>query len=141
MKTYIKPSRYLTAKKREQLYLALEVFTEELFDGSRLPKVDVIVSVRGTGLEDHVDGYCHVEEQYDNGKPKEIYVEIRGNRGLDFAVKCLAHEFVHVWQMCTGRLQRMTTLAAARTDYKNQPWEVEAFELEDPLYELYLKNS
>jgi hypothetical protein len=43
--------------------------------------------------------------------------------------------------MCTGRLQRMTTLAAARTDYKNQPWEVEAFELEDPLYELYLKNS
>ena len=141
MITYVRPSRYLTAKKREQLYKALEIFSDELFDGRKLPRVEVIVSVRGAGLEEHLDGVCHLEEEYDNGKPKEIVIDIRGDRGLDFAVKCLAHEFVHVWQYCTGRMEKFGLHKRNQLDYRSQPWEIEAFELEEPLYEMWLKNS
>lgn len=135
---YIKPSRYLTAAKREELYKAGGLFLEELM-GNKARKIEVVVSVKGAGLAEHVDGYCLCTEEYDNGKPREFEVDIRGDRGLDFAIKCMAHEFVHVWQMCTGRIDENDYHKTK--DFYNSEWEVEARELEEPLYELYLKNS
>lgn len=135
---YIKPSRYLSAAKREELYKAGSLFLEELMDGKQR-KIEVIVSVRGAGLAENVDGYCLCTEEYDNGKPKEFEVDIRGDRGLDYAIKCMAHEFVHIWQMCTGRINE--GVYHSTKDHYNSEWEVEARELEDPLYEIYLKNS
>jgi hypothetical protein len=102
-------------------------------------KIEVIVSVKGAGLQKYVDGYCLCTEEYDNGKPREFEVDIRGDRGLDFAIKCMAHEFVHIWQMCTGRIDEEAYMSTK--DHYNSPWEIEARELEQPLYELYLKNS
>ena len=134
---YIKPSRYLTAEKREALYNAGSLFLEELM-GGKARKIEVLVSVKGTGLGENIDGYCLCTEEYDNGKPREFSVDIRGDRGLDFAIKCMAHEFVHIWQMCTGRIDERTYHKTK--DHYNSPWEVEARELEQPLYELYLKN-
>jgi hypothetical protein len=133
---YIKQSRYLTAAKREELYSAASLFLNELL-GKKDRKVYVEISVRGKGLKDYVDGYCLCTEDYPNGKPKEIMVEIRGDKGLDHAIKCLAHELVHVWQMITGRIDNK----AYKGDHYYSPWEIEARELEDPLYELYVKNS
>jgi hypothetical protein len=135
---YVKPSRYLTALKREELYKAGSLFLEELMERKHR-KLEIIVSVRGAGLNPYVDGYCLCTEEYDNGKPREFEVDIRGDRGLDFAIKCMAHEFVHIWQMCTGRIDEK--LYRNSKDHYNSPWEIEARELEDPLYELYLKNS
>jgi hypothetical protein len=134
---YIKPSPYLTTEKREALYAAGNVFLNELM-GSKKRKIEIIVSVKGKGLEHHVDGYCLCTEEYDNGKPREFEVDIRGDRGLDFAIKCMAHEFVHVWQMCTGRIDE--AVYHKSQDHYNSPWEVEARELEEPLYELYAKS-
>ncbi|MFZ9472695.1 MAG: hypothetical protein ACO26H_03255 [Sediminibacterium sp.] len=134
---YIKPSRYLTAEKREALYNAGSLFLEELM-GGKSRKIEVLVSVKGAGLNKDVDGYCLCTEEYDNGKPREFEVDIRGDRGLDFAIKCMAHEFVHIWQMCTGRIDEKTYHKTQ--DFYNSPWEIEARELEQPLYELYLKN-
>ena len=136
MVVYIKQSRYLTAEKREELYNASSLFLNELL-GKKDRKVYVEISVRGKGLQDHIDGYCLCTEDYDNGKPKEIMVEIRGDRGLDYAIKCLAHELVHVWQMMTGRIDNK----AYKGNHYHSPWEIEARELEQPLYELYVKNS
>jgi len=134
---YIKPSRYLTAFKREELYKAGSLFLEELM-GKKARKIEVLVSVKGAGLRKDVDGYCLCTEEYDNGRPREFEVDIRGDRGLDFAIKCMAHEFVHIWQMSTGRIN---DVAYHKTqDHYNSPWEIEARELENPLYELYLKN-
>ncbi len=135
---YVKSSRYLTALKREELYKAGSLFLEELMERKHR-KLEIIVSVRGAGLNPYVDGYCLCTEEYDNGKPREFEVDIRGDRGLDFAIKCMAHEFVHIWQMCTGRIDEK--LYRNSKDHYNSPWEIEARELEDPLYELYLKNS
>jgi hypothetical protein len=134
---YIKPSRYLTAVKREELYKAGGLFLDELM-GSKQRKIEIVVSVKGKGLDLNVDGWCLCTEEYDNGKPREFEVDIRGDRGLDYAVKCMAHEFVHIWQMCTGRIDESTYHKTS--DFYNSPWEVEARELEQPLYELYLKN-
>ena len=134
---YVKPSRYLTAAKREALYNAGSLFLEELMGGKQR-KIEIIVSVRGKGLAENVDGYCMCTEEYDNGKPREFEVDIRGDRGLDFAIKCMAHEFVHIWQMCTGRIDENTYHKTK--DFYNSPWEIEARELEDPLYNLYIKN-
>lgn len=138
MIVYIKPSRYLTAAKREELYKAAGVFLDELLGGKQR-KIEIIVSVRGSGLHEDVDGYCLCTEEYNNGKPREFEVDIRGDRGLDFAIKCMAHEFVHIWQMCTGRIDESTYHKTK--DFYNSEWEIEARELEQPLYELYLKNS
>jgi hypothetical protein len=134
---YVKPSRYLTAKKREQLYLAGSIFLEELM-GNTQRKIDIVVSVKGKGLAEHVDGYCLCTEEYGNGKPREFEVEIRGDKGLNHAIKSMAHEFVHVWQMCTGRIDE--SVYHKTKDFYNSTWEIEARELEQPLYELYLKN-
>ena len=134
---YIKPSRYLTAEKREQLYLAGSLFLDELM-GSKQRKIEIIVSVKGKGLSENVDGYCLCTEEYDNGKPREFEVDIRGDRGVDYAIKCMAHEFVHIWQMCTGRIDE--SQYHRTSDHYNSPWEIEARELEQPLYEIYLKN-
>jgi hypothetical protein len=135
---YIKPSRYLTAAKREELYKAGSIFLDELMGGKQR-KIEVIVSVRGAGLDPKVDGWCLCTEEYDNGKPREFEIDIRGDRGVDYAIKCMAHEFVHVWQMCTGRIDESTYHKTK--DFYNSTWEIEARELEAPLYELYLKNS
>jgi hypothetical protein len=134
---YIKPSRYLTAEKREELYTAGNIFLNELM-GNKSRKIEIIVSVKGKGLQENVDGYCLCTEEYDNGKPREFEVDIRGDRGLDYAIKCMAHEFVHIWQMCTGRINENEYHKTL--DHYNASWEVEARELEQPLYELYLKN-
>ena len=134
---YIKPSRYLTASKREELYKAGGIFLEELLS-KKQRKIEVVVSVRGKGLGKDIDGWCLCTEEYDNGRPREFEVDIRGDRGLDYAIKCMAHEFVHIWQMCTGRIDEKTYHKT--TDFYNSPWEKEARELEDPLYELYLKS-
>jgi hypothetical protein len=128
----------MTSAKREEVYKAACLFLNELLDGKER-KVEVVISVRGAGLAEHVDGYCLCTEEYDNGKPKEIFVEVRGDKGLDFLIKCLAHELTHVWQMMTGRIDEKTYRNT--NDHYNSPWEIEARELEMPLYEMYLKNS
>lgn len=135
---YIKPSPYLTAEKREILYNATSIILNELM-GRKQSRVTINIAVKGKGLEKDVDGYCLCTEEYDNGKPKEIDVDIRGDKGMDFAIKCLAHELVHVWQMCTGRIDERTYHKTK--DHYNSSWEREARELEEPLYNLYLKNS
>jgi hypothetical protein len=135
---YIKPSPLLTTEKREILYDAASVILNELM-GRKRSRVLVNISVKGKGLERGVDGYCLCTEEYDNGKPKEIDVDIRGDKGIDFAIKCLAHELVHVWQMCTGRIDE--EVYHKSKDHYNSPWEREARELEEPLYNLYVKNS
>lgn len=133
---YIKRSRYLTKAKSEELYKAAFIFMNELM-GRKANKINVIISVKGTGLEDGVDGYCLCTEEADNGRPIEFELDIRGNRGVDHAIKCMAHEMVHVWQMCTGRINEKQYHKTV--DFYNSPWEIEARELEEPLYEMYLK--
>jgi hypothetical protein len=135
---YIKPSPLLTTEKREILYNAASIILNELM-GRKQGRVTVNISVKGKGLGKDVDGYCLCIEEYDNGKPKEIDVDIRGDKGVDFAIKCLAHELVHVWQMCTGRIDERTYHKTK--DHYNSSWEREARELEEPLYNLCMKNS
>lgn len=134
---YIKRSRYLNKAKSEELYKAAGIFMTELM-GRKANKVTVIISVKGAGLEEHVDGYCLCTEETDAGKPIEFELDIRGNRGVDYAIKCMAHEMVHVWQMTTGRINEKQYHKT--TDHYNSPWEIEARELEEPLYEMYLKS-
>ncbi len=135
---YIKRSRYLTSAKSEELYKAAFIIMNELM-GRKANKIDVIISVKGTGLDHDVDGYCLCTEETAAGRPTEFELDIRGNRGLDFAIKCMAHELVHVWQMCTGRINEAQYHKT--NDHYNSPWEIEARELEQPLYELYLKQA
>ena len=132
---YINANKYTVAEKRAELYNAGSVFLNELMDDVD-GEISIIVSVKGSGLEEGVDGYCLCTEEHDDGKPKEFQVDIRGDMGLEHAIKCMAHEFVHVWQMCTGRIDE--NVYHNTKDYYNSPWEVEARELEQPLYELYV---
>jgi hypothetical protein len=136
---YIKPSRYINAEKRDELYKAATLFLNELMDPDEKTNVIIEISVKGSGLQKFVDGYCLCTDEDSKGRPKEIAIDIRGDRGLDYAIKCMAHEIVHAWQMITGRID--IQMHADLEDHYNAPWEVEARELEEPLYEIYLQNS
>ena len=136
MIVYVRPSRYMTAAKREEVYKASFVFLNELLDDED-DDIIIDISVRGDGLTKDVDGYCLCVDEFDNGKPSEISIEVRGDKGLDHLIKSLAHETVHAWQMITNRMDP----SKYKGDYWNAPWEIEARELEEPLYELYLENS
>jgi hypothetical protein len=135
---YIKPSRYINAEKRDELYKAASIFLNELMDPDEKADTTIEISVKGKGLDVGVDGYCLCVDEDSKGKATEILIDIRGDRGLDYAIKCMAHEIVHAWQMITGRID--IQLHADLEDHYNAPWEVEARELEEPLYEMYLKH-
>lgn len=133
----LKPSAYLTIENRHALHSAGCLILNELMD-TTLNKIKVVISIKGATLAENVDGRCRCTEEYNDGKPREFEVDIRGDCGLPFAIKCMAHELVHVWQMCTGRIDK--DIYHNTKDYYNSPWEVEARELEQPLYELYLNT-
>ena len=63
---YVRPSRYMNRNKREEVYKAACLFLNELLD-RKDRKIEVIISVKGAGLAEHVDGYCLCTEEYDNG--------------------------------------------------------------------------
>lgn len=83
------------------------------------------------------------------------YVGILRKLRLKLATKVLAHELVHVSQYETGRLQYTDDVtiwegkeyvihrekSLSYEEYKNQPWEEEAFRLEKVLYSKYLEQT
>ena len=87
-------------------------------------------------------GYCHIID--DNiSKPREFMIELDASMKYSFdqILTWLAHEMVHLKQfvrkeLCdyeTGRVQ-WKTRSYGRVHYDDQPWEKEAYRLEEKLY-------
>ena len=91
-------------------------------------------------------GLTYVDDYNSSGKVREFTLEIYRDQIEEEILKTLAHELVHVRQYSIGDLNEEATLWQGRLmesnlAYDNQPWEIEANELADILYEEYIHHD
>jgi hypothetical protein len=93
------------------------------------------------------DGWCSWED--DNVRPREFEVIIRSGLNLKQTGLTFCHEFVHVKQFAKGELrdkfkggysQVWKGKAHTNTLYEDQPWEKEAYDLQDKLWKEYKES-
>ena len=87
-------------------------------------------------------GYCHITDDNLN-KPREFMIELDASmiHSVDQILTWLAHEMVHLkqfvrkelWDYETGKVQWKKRMYG-NVHYEDQPWEKEAYRLEDKLY-------
>ena len=76
-------------------------------------------------------------------RPRDFEVELHNRMTPEHYTKTLLHELWHVYQHVQGHLkdkrsQRLWKgVDHSKTDYEDQPWEVEAHKMEDILFEQY----
>lgn len=86
-------------------------------------------------------GYCHVEDT------DEIHIEVHNGYPTPIVASTLAHELVHAKQYIRGELNATMTKwlkqeipkgprGGIKIAYRQQPWEIEAFEREEELVEM-----
>lgn len=91
-----------------------------------------------------VDGWCMWED--DNVNPREFTIMVYRGFGRENVLKTVLHEMVHVKQYAKGELQERYKFGhkqlwkgkdCSDVNYWDQPWEVEAYKLQDELYDKF----
>lgn len=124
---------------------ALEYFATKLFTPQMKRHIEVNVVFRKNLGALH--GIVTVEDYNVLGCPREFTIEVARDDPKEEILKTLAHEMVHVRQYARNELNETMTLWRGRRvnsdelPYREQPWEVEAFELGDRLAEEYMNNG
>ena len=76
-------------------------------------------------------------------RPRDFEVELHNRMNPEDYTKTLLHELWHLYQHVTGQLKDKYKkrlwkgVDHSKTDYEDQPWEVEANRMEELLYEEY----
>jgi hypothetical protein len=127
------------------LKLAAESFAKNLMSPQLSKNLSIKIIVR-----DKLDagGFCEYELDRD-GNPREFIIELLRTRKKINMFKVLAHEMVHVKQHAKGEAKdkfkkdKYVTLWFGEkydddTSYWDQPWEIEAYGLENSLVAKFL---
>jgi hypothetical protein len=127
------------------LKLAAESFAKNLMSPQLSKNLSIKIIVR-----DKLDagGFCEYEVDRD-GNPREFIIELLRTRKKINMFKVLAHEMVHVKQHAKGEAKdkfkkdKYVTLWFGEkydddTSYWDQPWEIEAYGLENSLVAKFL---
>ena len=126
------------------------LFYSEVLLGKRLTK-NIYLDIKLTKdlkKKEKAYGFCHIVD--DNlSRPREFMIELDASMRYKFdqILTWLAHEMVHLKQfargeLCdyeTGRVQWKSRAFGRliHVHYEDQPWEKEAYRLEDELYEMF----
>lgn len=98
--------------------------------------------------DDCADGLCFVLES--GNRPRSFEVSIDTNLSLQDFIKTVIHEFIHVKQYTRGELIDRARGRAkitwkdkdhTKTPYSRQPWEREAYRLQEKLYTEYMSQG
>ena len=79
-------------------------------------------------------------------RPRDFEIEIHNHMDEEHYTKTLLHELWHLYQHVKGALRDKhgkrlwKGIDHSETDYEDQPWEQQAHQMEDVLYEEYLTN-
>ena len=114
----------------------------EWFVEKYLPKhkLEIIVNHRGLAREG-VYGWCSVIDC--DWRPRAFEIELHNRMDVDLYTRTLFHELWHVYQHVKGNLKDKygkrlwRGIDHTETDYSDQPWELEAQQMEDLLYDEY----
>ena len=106
---------------------------------TRFPSLEVLLKI--CKVQDGLNGLCYVADYGDVlYKPRDLIVEIDRNVDLYTFIRTVCHEFIHVKQYVLGEIREDLIRGTAQwkksrvpvsTPYRKQPWEKEAFRLEN----------
>jgi len=90
-------------------------------------------------------GLTEVEDYNSSGKPREFILEINRKQSGQEILRTLAHEMVHVRQYAYGELNEEATRwcgekCARDLAYHEQPWEIQANDVGDIIYNDYMEK-
>ena len=107
-------------------------------------KIDIRVNHRGLKREG-VLGWCSVIDS--NSRPRDFEIELQNGMDILSYTETLLHELWHVYQHVKGNLKDKRGkrlwkgIDHTETDYSDQPWEIEALQMESKLLKEYLTSS
>lgn len=131
----------ITGKINSNLKSAIQFFADNLLTKQMQRHVSIKVT-----LVTNTDNYGEVEIADYNSRdlPRAFTLFIDKNISEDEMIRTISHELVHVKQYVYNELNEQMTLwcgqKVSEDDYENyidRPWEKEAYELGDKLYEQY----
>ena len=134
----------ITGKIPKKLKNAIDFFATELFTPQMKRHVEVRVRQRDLGTW---HGFASIEDYNSLGQPRSFVIELHKNDNEAEKLKTLAHELCHVRQYVRNELnEAMNTWKGCKIDsdaipYDDQPWEVEANQLGNELYERYTNKT
>lgn len=108
--------------------------------------IDIIID----HLQDDVCGFCYYVAEGRNDRPRMFVIEINQSQDLYSKLITLAHELVHVKQYArselfenarTGKFRWKGVYLERFEVYNDSPWEVEAYELEEHLYNQWIYHT
>ena len=116
------------------------------FVDTYLPNHKLFLNIDHKGLlRESVFGWAWVVPP--DHRPREFEVEIHNRLSVEDYTSTLLHELWHVYQHVTGQLKDKYNkrywkgIDHSKTDYADQPWEVEALRMEKILYREYTSYS
>lgn len=141
--------RCQTKKQVEMFEQASLHFADTLMDQKLVDKLTINIELVARCDDDDL-GYCQPVALYGRKRknPREFEVVIKKGK-TDTMLRTLAHEFVHVKQFAMNELVYKGTAVTcwknrlfhdSRTDYWKCPWEKEARDMEDILYESFIAS-
>jgi len=107
-------------------------------------KIDIRVNHRGLKREG-VLGWCSVIDS--DSRPRDFEIELQNGMDILSYTETLLHELWHVYQHVKGNLKDKRGkrlwkgIDHTETDYSDQPWEIEALQMESKLFKEYLTIS
>jgi len=149
MQLYIEGYRSHNQELKNLVYQGAEFYGEVLL-GKRMAK-NIYLDIKLTKdlkKKEKAYGFCHIVDDNLN-RPREFMIELDASMRykVDQLLTWLAHEMVHLKQfvrreLCdyeTGRVQWKSRSFSRliHVHYDDQPWEKEAYRLEDELYEMF----
>jgi len=115
------------------------------FLNTYFPRHNLEINIVHRGMKrDGVYGWCDISKNSKKSKPRSFLIELQSNMYKFVYTQILFHELVHVGQWVRGDLQfRQGKLCYSEVpidnfDYRDQPHEVEAREMEKKLFVSYI---
>ena len=110
-----------------------------------LPRHKIFVHVDHKGLlREGVFGWQWITDS--DSRPREFEIEIHNRLDPQQYTEALLHELWHLYQHVMGNLKDKRGkrlwkgIDHSKTDYKNQPWEIEALKMEEIMYREYVRE-
>jgi len=104
-------------------------------------KLEIVVNHRGM-IRDGAFGWVGVTDC--DYRPRAFEIEMHNQMDSDHYTRTLLHELWHVYQHVKGALKDKygkrywRGIDHSETDYSDQPWEIQAFQMEEELYNDYM---
>lgn len=113
------------------------------FISTYLPRHHIYIEVLHRGLlREGAYGYCSVQDC--NWKPRSFLIEVHNRLNEEDYIKVILHELQHLLQHVRGDLRDKKGIRCWKgvdcsdLDYDEMPWELDAHQREQELYEEYL---